>query len=141
MGASYYDCKGYSCRAIHTDICSPWATDPTWFYLAEDERESMRAKGTPQWINLISELNPHVIIASVAEQHIEKLGIAETKTEFCKFPFKKDGSLRNRPETVFLYDFHGIPFVNGRTRNKPFGSLSNDFKRTVGDKIKNTLIK
>lgn len=136
MGASYYDSKEYLYRAIHTDICTPWATDPTWSKLSSQKREELYAEGHPQWLKLIADLKPDIIIASVAKEYIAKLGIIDTQTEFCRFDFTKDGKKRKRPEMVWKYEFDGIPFINGRTRNNPFGSLSKESKQVVGEKIK-----
>ena len=40
MGASYYD--GAESTALHTDICSPLATDPTWSRLRSESSCSRR---------------------------------------------------------------------------------------------------
>ena len=136
MGVSYYDCQEYPYHALHTDICTPWATDPTWSKLSNKEREELYAEGHKQWLNLIAKLKPDVIIASVARDYLAKLGIIDTQKEFCKFDLTKDGKKRKRPEMVWKYEFNGIPFINGRTRNTPFGSLSKESKHFVGEQIK-----
>lgn len=140
MGASYYDNDNYPCRALHTDICSPWATDPTWSKLPQEKKEALYAEGHPQWLNLIAALKPDIIVASVSSNYIAKLGIENTKTEFCRFEHTKDGSKRKIPEIVWKYNFKGIPLINGRTRHTPFGNLSNEFRQTIGEKIREHLL-
>ena len=140
MGASYYDKDKYPLRALHTDICSPWATDPTWSKLPKDIKKALYADGHPQWVRLIKKLQPDIIIASVAKSYIVDLGIEDTETEFCRFEYTKDGSKRKRPLIIRQYEYNGIPFINGLTHNTPFGSLSNDFKYTLGETIKNCLL-
>lgn len=139
MGASYYDNNNYPYRALHTDICSPWATGPTWNKLPQNEKEELYAEGLPLWCNLIAKLKPDIIVASLAMEYIDDLGIEDTKTEFCRFDYTKDGTRRVRPEIVWRYDFNGIPFVNGCTHNIPFGRLSTEFKQEVGRNIKELL--
>ena len=141
MGASYYDRKEYPYRALHTDICSPWATVPTWSKLSSKEQDALYAEGHKQWLSLIAELKPDVMIASVAKRYPDELGVIDTQKEFCKFDLTKDGKKRRRPETVWKYEFNGIPFINGRTRNNPFGSLSDEYKQCVGEQIKQKLLR
>ena len=136
MGASYYDNDDFPARALHTDICSPWATSPTWSELPKAEKDALYAEGHPQWIKLIKALKPDIIVASVANEHIARLGIENTKSEFCRFKFTKNRQLRNAPEIIWMYEYQGIPLINGRTRNTPFGSLSTEYKQAVGRKIK-----
>ena len=45
--SSYY--AGKAATALHTDICSPIATDPTWRELAEVDRTALEADGLPLW--------------------------------------------------------------------------------------------
>lgn len=135
MDASYYDKQEFPYRALHTDICSPWATAPTWSKLPKSETEAMFEEGHPQWLRLIAKLKPNIIVASLATEYIANLHIAHTQTKFCQFDYKKDDTKRNRPEIVWKYDFNGIPLINGCTHNIPFGRLSTEFKQEVGRKI------
>ena len=53
LGASYY--QGGGSRGLHTDICSPVATDPTWRCLDEVDRAALVADGGPLWHMLLME--------------------------------------------------------------------------------------
>ena len=45
LGVSYYE--GQPSTALHTDICSPVATDPTWSNLNEETRKELATYGVP----------------------------------------------------------------------------------------------
>src|SRR3990170_1822110 len=47
MGASYY--PGGHAAALHTDLCSPVATDPTWSRLEPSFQRRFIADGQPLW--------------------------------------------------------------------------------------------
>lgn len=140
MGVSYHDKREFPCRALHTDICSPWATDPTWSKLSKNDKETLYADGHHQWIQLVAELKPDIIVSSVSREYLVNLGIENTKTEFCRFEDRKDGTRRQTPEIVWMYTYRGIPFINGHAWNIPFGGLSNTYKQTVGREIMQRLL-
>ena len=71
-GSSYYEGKGTS-TALHTDICSPVATDPTWSRLSQTERAALEGDGGPLWHTLLKVLRPHIVILSVARKHLERI--------------------------------------------------------------------
>ncbi len=140
MGASYYCDKKYPYRALHVDICSPWATVPTWSALPKTQQKELYVRDSPQQLVLISELKPQIIVASIKDEYIDKLGIANSKTEFKKFDFKKDDTKRKTPEVVYQYQYNGVPFINGIPCQTPFGRLSKKFQYDVGEEIRNRLL-
>jgi hypothetical protein len=71
MGASYYAHQPNV--ALHTDLCSPLATDPTWSGLSDPQQALLEPEGARLWHDLIPVLAPHVVIISVAEKHLIKV--------------------------------------------------------------------
>ena len=71
MGASYYGCG--SSAVLHTDICSPVATDPTWSRLSNTDRLMLGADGGLLWHELLSVLQPDVVLLSVAVRHLDAI--------------------------------------------------------------------
>lgn len=70
--ASFYPNQANN-TALHTDFCSPWATNPTWGRLPKDVRNELFSAGVPQWHALMEELGPDIILFSASpdlEQHI-----------------------------------------------------------------------
>ena len=74
MGVSYYD--GVASTALHTDICSPVATDPTWRRLDPTARAVLQADGGPLWHALPKELRPEIVVLSAAGKHLERIEFA-----------------------------------------------------------------
>ena len=67
------DCSYYGDApntALHTDLCSPLATDPPWSKLPNDVRRCLRQYGVSLWHSLVEFLSPDLIIASVARSHL-----------------------------------------------------------------------
>lgn len=74
MGTSYYE--GGASTALHTDICSPVATDPTWSRLDKSARAILEADGVPLWHMLLEALRPQIVALSVAQAHLERFAFA-----------------------------------------------------------------
>ena len=71
MGASYCECK--PSRALHTDIRSPVATDPTWNDLKPHHQEVLMEVGPLLWRDLLSVLQPDIVLLSVAQTHNKRI--------------------------------------------------------------------
>lgn len=133
LGGSYY--PGADTTALHTDICSPVATDPTWSRLPRQHRSLLIDDGRSLWHDLVRALKPQVILASVARSHIESISFptgpwSELHRVERKNPYviqKMDLSVEggSRPALVF-----------GRAAQKPFSLISNQDKQQVGRKIR-----
>lgn len=136
MEASFYG--GWASRALHTDICSPVATDPTWSKLDKANRKILESDGGPLWHRLLKELQPQIVALSVARQHLERIEFAPITEWQVIHVFKRtgDGKPRSRP-----YEFRGrwyevgggrTLFVFGEAAQRPFGSLHATQKREAG---------
>ena len=71
-GSSYYKGEAAS-TALHTDICSPVATDPTWNDLGEAAHAALVADGRPLWRMLLKVLRPQIVALSVARKHLRRI--------------------------------------------------------------------
>ena len=69
MGAGYY--HGRTSTVLHTDICSPIATDPTWSQLGAADRRVLLDDGRTLWHELLAALQPNVVLLSVAKSHLD----------------------------------------------------------------------
>jgi hypothetical protein len=137
LAASYYDGMAPS-TALHTDIWSPLATDPTWTRLG-NVGAALAIAGVELWHRLIERLAPDVILISVARHHLDKI----------RFP-KLGGwdsvhSIeRKNPFTVQAVRLEVVPLkptllVFGRAANLPFGTVSARDKLTIGAAVRNAL--
>lgn len=142
MGASYY--QGKTSTVLHTDICSPVATDPTWSRLRDADRAALAADGVGLWHELVKVLRPHVVVLSVAKRHLgrikfESLGPWEL---IHRIERTDDGAARKRPyeATGCWYDIGGERslFVFCPASQTPLGSISNNHRHQLGSKLADT---
>ena len=135
-GASYF--PNEASTALHTDICSPVATSPTWSRLTETQREGLEADGGPIWHTLLEALRPNVVALSVASDHIRRIKFAPLGTWETIHAFTQTtrGRPRSRPYEVRArsYEVAGERslFVFGPAAQTPFGLLSDHQKYEVG---------
>jgi hypothetical protein len=136
IGASYY--SGRSLTALHTDICTPLATKPTWSGLTKTERAPMEFNGKKLWHNLMETIRPDIAIVSVAHDYLDSIGFPEE--EKSRIIFTIDGSNRKRAYNVHaawrrLKSGKRVLFIFGMAAQKPFGTVSARDKYAIGEKI------
>lgn len=136
LGASFYaDRAGRPSRALHTDLCSPLATDPTWSGLdgcVQAVLEHGKNGGVALWSDLVRYLCPDVILVSVAEAHTSTLQLRQG-------PWSETNGLedekRVRHRWARVDDSTTTLVVFGRAAQKPFGFLSCVEKVALGEKV------
>jgi len=137
MEASYYE--GGTSTALHTDICSPIATNPTWSGLGEAVRSDLAADGAPLWHMLLEALRPHIVALSVAKAHLKRIKFTSITNWDVIHAFGRtaSGELRSRPYEICArwYDVGGERslFVFGAAAQTPFGTLAAGQKRRAGE--------
>ena len=98
--ASYY--PSWASTVVHTDICSPIATDPTWSRLEGSDRASLEVHGPTLWHRLVEELKPHIVVVSVAQRYLSHIvfdPLSRWKPMY-RFERTDSGALRSRPYEV-----------------------------------------
>ena len=137
LGASYYE--GGASTALHTDICSPVATNPTWSRLDKADRAALEADGGPLWHMLLEELRPQIVALSVAKIHLKRIEFPPMTDWNVIRAFERaaGGDIRSRPYEICArwYDVGGERslFVFGAAAQKPFGLLADSQKRKTGE--------
>lgn len=138
-GSSYYG--GQPSRALHTDICSPVATDPTWSRLDVASTRILEADGGPLWHELLIALRPHVVVLSVARRHLGRVRFKPRTraSSIERFDSRADGSARRGPYEVCAWwcDVGDEPalFVFAPAAQQPLGLLATPQKRTAGASV------
>ena len=138
--ASYY--TGAASTALHTDICSPVATDPTWNKLDKADRAALEADGGSLWHALLKKLRPQIVTLSVAMAHLERIEFAPASDwkVIHTFRRKADSTPRSRPYEIRVrwYDVGGERslFVFGAAALKPFQLLADFQKRKSGELVR-----
>jgi len=135
-GSSYYG--GQPSRALHTDICSPVATDPTWGDLDPVVQTVLEADGGPLWHELVMALKPQVVVLSAAEEHLGRIQFKALteRSPIGRFDHKKDGFPRAKPYLVRAWwcdvgEQHTL-FVFAPAAQQPLGTLATPQRRAAG---------
>ena len=131
LDASYY--RGKLHRVLHTDLCSPIATNPTWSRLEEGEKSQLIEGGRKLWKNLIECLDPHLVIASVARWHIEDVLPPDRKMQVV-FTIPRENPYSF--ESCLLGAQRSARLIFGKAANTPFGTVSNRDKLRFGTYLK-----
>lgn len=139
LGASYYG--GAPSTAIHTDICSPVATCPTWSGLDDDERKALEADGGPLWHDLLEVLSPQLVVLSVARHHLERITFpaCDDWEDIYVFNRKVNGDARKRPYKVrarsYVVGTGPALFVFCRAGSVPLMEIGTIHKHELGEII------
>ena len=132
MEYCFYKRNGYR-TALHTDFCSPLATNPTWSGLENSEKDLLFNEGYRLWSNLIKELRPDLIIMSLKKSYLnlldaEYIGTIEKK-------IAKNGIVYSVEHFKITIDDFQTDLVWGSSQITPFMPFSN--KEEIGKKIGN----
>ncbi len=140
MGASYYDGEGSG--ALHTDLCSPLATDPTWSGLG-DRRARLGQDGFALWHRLVERLEPDVIVVSVARHYRDRIAFARPDgwQPLHSIPRK---AAEKRPyiawtQGAILPTGKSTCLVFGPAAQQPFATLGKDQRRDIGRAVRRHL--
>ena len=122
--------------AIHTDICSPLATTPTWSGLALEQKEILSSEGFELWKKLVLEIKPDLIVMSLDKSYLELLPLDFIK----RIITKKSISTPNRKQLEYVIDHFRLNLdgfetnvIWGSAQNTPFQPFPN--RRELGKMI------
>lgn len=137
MNCSYYNRMGNT--ALHTDLCSPLATDPTWSRLSVEQRNQLEFDGVKLWHSLVGYLRPDIVIISIARKHLSNLQFSQVTdwTTVHSIPRKRPYIIQS--QRVRLDDRKNTNIVFGQAAQKPFGTISVEDKKMIGDTIRRHL--
>jgi len=130
MGYCFYNRAGYK-SALHTDFCSPIATNPTWSGLNKLEKNLLLKNGHKLWSNLIKELKPDLIIMSLKKAYLRILELEYVGTIEKKVA--KNGILYSVEHFKLNVDGLITNLIWGSSQITPFMPFSN--KNKIGNKI------
>lgn len=133
MGASYYE--GMKSVALHTDLCSPLATDPTWSKL-DGRADQLLADGMALWHHLAEQLAPDVIVVSIARHYRDRIEFADSQCwqPLVTIPREDD---KKRPYQAWLQGAT-LPsgkktlLVFGQAAQQPFATLTQEARQHIG---------
>jgi hypothetical protein len=138
LGCSYYD-RGEN-AALHTDLCSPLATSPTWSGLTTGEQARLEPEGEALWQQLVDHLAPDLIVASVAAAHLRK--IAPYSLLCWDTVYTVD---RSTPYAVKMLETRtkggkATRIIFGQAAQTPFGTVSAQDRASIGAAIRQRVL-
>jgi hypothetical protein len=130
LNCSYYGKQGNT--ALHTDLCSPLATDPTWSKLPKKHQAKLELEGTRLWHSLIKFLSPDVIIISVAEKHLGKIEFPKLEKWSSIYTVQRRNPYEIKMSKIKIKEDYISIIIFGRAANTPFGLISTKDKKKIG---------
>lgn len=132
-GASFY--PGAESTALHTDLCSPVATDPTWNRLSGEQKSSLIERGRPLWHELVRLLVPDVILVSVARSHVAEVAFERVGDAWELFRLDRSRPYSVTATPVRISEEKDALLVFGRAAQRPFGTIKAEAKRILGGRL------
>jgi hypothetical protein len=130
FGSSFY--RGGAGVALHTDLCSPLPTSPTWSRLSAEVASSLSADGTVLWRVLADTLAPDLVVVSLARRHRDRIVQGGQWEEAYRLE-------RRRPYVAELAVTRlwsrEVPVLFGPAAQLPFGTLAKADKRELGARV------
>lgn len=133
------DCSYYGNApntALHTDLCSPLATNPTWSNLASDAQLRLLHCGIDLWHSLVEWLSPDLIIASVARSHLKRIAFPQKDGWRVVYTVERSNPYNVELTEVNVTNDKTAGLVFGQAANTPFGTVSDTEKRKIGLALK-----
>ncbi len=139
LNASYYD-NDYDNRVLHTDICTPLATNPTWSNLSNEVKDELYSEGNKIWRDLIEELQPDIMIFSFSRFDFNKLKLVNNENTLLVFSENKKGEKRKKPYEVKISDLKlntnkNVKVIFSPAANQPLGKITKKQREEIGRKI------
>ena len=134
LESSFY--ADHASTALHTDLGSPVATDPTWSKLSTPTKAQLGQLGTPLWHDLIRVLRPEVILVSVAWQWMSRIEFAgDDWRELHRITENRKHPYIVKARRLRIAGDHAALLVWGQAAQTPFGSVSYAHKVEIGRAI------
>jgi hypothetical protein len=134
MDVSYY--PGATSTALHTDICSPVATDPTWNDL--DGAQTRIGDAFGLWRELIEELAPDLVLISVRWRYCLRLAPERVDTWPSVYVLERARPFHVRMRKLSI-GRHRTLVAFGRAAQKPFGTVGYEDKARIGAALRRIL--
>lgn len=134
MEGSYYD--GQPNAVLHTDLCSPLATDPTWgspdWNKLTDGREKLAKEGLQLWLRLARHLAPDVVLISVARRYLKRLDFPDLRDWETICTVERTNPYLVKAREIEITGGKKTLVVFGQAAEKPFGTVSDIAKGGIG---------
>lgn len=141
LGASFYRSPSSALsRAIHTDLFSPIATDPTWSSLYRQNPalyERLVDEGTVLWQRLVELLQPDIIVASMQRDDVSRLGLNFSgEPEVLDCVAEKKGRTCAVVQTFTLASGRSGLLLTGGAGRKPMNGFGPQDRVLIGEAVR-----
>ncbi len=126
-------------RAIHTDICSPVATDPTWNKLDKSSQRQLFATGCQLWRELIEEIQPDCVLISIRKEYRDQVPLRLEKDWQVAITVERKNPYLICKACTRLKSGKTCYMFFGTAAQVPFGTLSNVHREWAGEQIRELL--
>jgi hypothetical protein len=130
LDCSYY--QGAANTALHTDLCSPLATDPTWSKLPRDVQRRLFDDGAPLWHSLVRWLSPDLIVVSLARSHLRRIAFPQQGAWRTVYTVDRTNPYVVELTTLDVGNGRNTGLAFGKAAQRPFGTVSNIEKERIG---------
>lgn len=130
---SYYGNKSYT--ALHTDLLSPLATNPTWSSLSPDKKRSLSSSGIPLWHKLIEYLLPDVILVSIRRSFLDEIKFRRLGGWKTVLSVERRNPYDVSVQQIEIKNGKTAYIVFGKAANKPFGTIKHSEKNKIGNAV------
>jgi hypothetical protein len=134
MDVSYE--QGLANVAVHTDLCSPIATAPTWSKLSNKQKHLLESDGISIWHSLLEVLAPDVIVVSIAERYLDQIQFPVVTPRHGIWELDRDRPYRVSGTWLTIKSSRRCLLAFGRAAQTPFGTVSKATKPEIGRAIK-----
>jgi len=138
LGASFYDDAAPS-TAVHTDLCSPLATNPTWTGLVPSDQATLQAEGVELWHELIERLQPDVLLVSIRREYLRLIRFPVIRQLGHIITVERDNPYTIEAWRTRLGSGNEPLVVFGQAAQKPFGLIGGVDQRRVGEHLRTVL--
>ena len=134
LDCSYYGAAPHT--ALHTDLCSPLATDPTWSRLPRQSRNILVASGARLWHLLAERLSPDLIVVSIARHYLNRITFPRLIDWRTVYTVERTNPYHIELASLSICSGKETALVFGRAANTPFGTVSKADKQRIGIALK-----
>lgn len=133
MEASYYCAPSI---ALHTDLCSPLATFPTWAKLSRPQRDALGAAGMALWHDLVDCLDPDIVLLSIRRAYLDCITFKNRTPWKTVYMHDRRNPYHVEAARFRLHTEKEPLFVWGRAAQLPFGLVNASVKCEIGTCIR-----
>lgn len=118
--------------ALHTDLFSTVATDPTWSKLSCEQQRMLQNSGNIVWHDLVKIIQPHAVIVSIKKDYLKNIGFLRLNQESELISISRERDYKVTKTTVEYAENGSFEMIFGKAAEKPFATVADKDKANIG---------